>query len=100
MREVSVIQVPAGAYIIDVRETDEYNAVHARGVQHIPMGEIPHRLNEINTDEDIYVICQAGMRSAKVVEFLATQGIEAINIAGGTNAWLEANLPHEIPTDN
>lgn len=95
MRRVAVTAVPKGAQLIDVREPEEWAEVHAAGAKHIPMMQVPGRIDELNLDEDIYVICAAGGRSAKVVEYLAAQGIAAINVEGGTGAWVAAGLPTE-----
>lgn len=96
MKEVSVHDVPADAQLIDVREPDEYAADHAAGTVHIPMGDIPSRADEIDPDRDIYVICKAGGRSAKVAQYLEqSRGWEAINVDGGTDAWRSAGLPME-----
>lgn len=84
-----------GATVVDVREPDEYAAAHAPGVLHIPLGEVPARVGELPADETIYVICQLGGRSAKAVEFLEARGLDAVNVAGGTAAWVEAGLPVE-----
>ena len=61
-------QVPAGAKIIDVREDNEWEAGHAVGATHIPLGELPGRLDEIDPDEDNYVICRSGGRSARAAD--------------------------------
>lgn len=95
MKEVAVNEVPAGAQLIDVRETDEYAEVRAQGAVNIPMSEFVGRINEIDLDRDIYVICKLGGRSAQVAEYLEQRGIEAINVNGGTNGWVAAGLPTE-----
>ncbi|WJZ03698.1 rhodanese-like domain-containing protein [Corynebacterium freiburgense] len=95
MRSVSVTEVPAGVQLIDVREPDEFAAGHAVGATNIPMSEFPSRVAEIDTESDIYVICQAGGRSAQVCEYLIARGLDPINIAGGTGAWITAGLPTE-----
>ena len=95
MREVDVTEVPQGAQFIDVREADEYAAGHAAGTVNIPMSEISTRVGELDAESDIYVICQLGGRSAKVTEFLTEQDFPAINVAGGTEAWITAGLPTE-----
>ncbi|MGJ8722629.1 MAG: rhodanese-like domain-containing protein [Salinibacterium amurskyense] len=41
----------------------------------------------------MYVICESGGRSAQAVEWLNTQGFDAVNIEGGTSAWRNAGLP-------
>lgn len=93
MREVSVQQVPADAQLVDVREISEFDEVHADTAVNIPLGQLADSAELLDTTKDIYVICQSGGRSAKAVELLAEQGIEAINVAGGTRAWVEAGLP-------
>lgn len=95
MKEVAVNEVPAGAQLIDVRETDEYAEVRAQGAVNIPMSEFVGRINEIDLDRDIYVICKLGGRSAQVAEYLEQRGIEAINVNGGTDGWGAAGLPTE-----
>jgi rhodanese-related sulfurtransferase len=92
---VEVNEVPAGAEVLDVREDYEWNEGHAAGARHIPMSEIPLRLGELDPDEDTYVICRTGGRSAQVAAFLVGQGYTAFNVAGGSGAWLEAGLPME-----
>lgn len=94
MKEVSVHEVPDNAQLIDVREPDEHAIDHAASAQLLPMSELTERINEIDGARDIYVICKSGGRSARVTEYLEqAQGWNAINVAGGTDAWREANLP-------
>ncbi|MCW4385714.1 rhodanese-like domain-containing protein [Salinibacterium sp. SYSU T00001] len=97
MRELSVTDVAAldSPVILDVRELDEYRAVRAPGVLHIPMGEIMERVDEIPVDETVYVICAVGGRSARVAQYLESRGIDAVNVEGGTIAWQQAGLPVE-----
>lgn len=84
-----------GCPVIDVREADEYAEVHAVGVTHIPLGTVPDRVADVPNDGPVYVICKSGGRSAKAVEFLRGQGIDAVNVSGGTLAWVEAGHPVE-----
>ena len=84
MKEVSVDKVPAGAQLIDVREDHEWNTEHAQGATHIPMGDLVERLDEIDSDQDIYVICHLGGRSMQVCQYLEpTKGWDVINVDGG-----------------
>ena len=82
-----------GALVIDVRRDDEYAAAHVPGVQLIPLDEVVERIDEVPTTDTVYVICATGARSARAVQHYRTQGIDAINVAGGTKAWMEAGLP-------
>ena len=97
MKEVSVDQVPADAQLIDVREPDEYAAVRAEGAVNIPLSEFVARTDEIDPDQDIYLICKSGGRSAQAGEYLeqARGWDNVINVAGGTTAWVEQGLPHQ-----
>ncbi len=95
--EIDVIELAArreaGAPLIDVREADEYRDAHVVGAHHIPLGEVVDRISEVPIDGTVYVICARGGRSAKAVEHYRSQGIDAVNVAGGTLAWIEAGQP-------
>jgi rhodanese-related sulfurtransferase len=83
-----------GAALIDVREPDEYEAGHVPGAQHIALATVPERLDELpQVDGPIYVICAKGGRSHRAAEFYRSKGIDAVNVAGGTSAWIEAGEP-------
>jgi thioredoxin 1 len=82
-----------GPHLVDVREHDEYRASRVPGAQHIPLGEVTQRVAEIPRSGTVYVICARGGRSARAVEHLRSQGIDAVNVAGGTIAWAEAGHP-------
>ena len=84
-----------GAPLVDVREPDEYAEVRAPGARLVPLGEVPDRLAEIPTDQTVYVICRSGGRSARAVEYLRANGVDAVNVTGGTLAWVESGAPVE-----
>ncbi|MGH3647483.1 MAG: rhodanese-like domain-containing protein [Micromonosporaceae bacterium] len=91
---VSVDQVPDGAVLLDVREPDEWEAGRAPDAIHVPMQEIPARLDDVPVDGDVVVVCRMGGRSAQVVNFLRAQGREnACNLDGGMRAWAKAGRP-------
>lgn len=77
--------------IVDVREPHEWQAGHAEGAIHIPMGEFVERLDEV--PDGAAIICRTGARSARVVAYLEQQGREAVNVAGGTVAWAAEGRP-------
>lgn len=87
------VQRQAGAPLIDVREDDEYQDAHVAGARHIPLGEVVDRVGEVPTEGTVYVICARGGRSAKAVEHYRSQGIDAVNVAGGTLGWIDAGQP-------
>lgn len=90
--------VERGAHVLDVRNPDEYAAAHVPGVQLIPLAELVDRVAEVPTDRTVYVICAVGGRSAKAAEFLRMQGIDAVNVAGGTKAWIASGRTVETGT--
>lgn len=81
--------------LIDVREPDEYAAGHAPGAINLPLSELTDRVGEVPRDTEVHVICQAGGRSAQATELLSAHGIDAVNIDGGTNAWIQQGHPLE-----
>jgi rhodanese-related sulfurtransferase len=85
----------AGAAVLDVRNPDEWQSVRVPGVQLIPLGELPEQVDAVPSSAPLYVICAVGGRSAKAAEFLRSTGIDAVNVAGGTRAWVEAGYPTE-----
>lgn len=92
---VSVDDVPENAAILDVREDDEWVLGRAAGAMHIPLGQLPDRFEELDPDTDYYVICRTGGRSMRAADFLVNRGYSALNVAGGSGAWLEAGRPME-----
>ena len=84
-----------GARLLDVREPDEVDEVRVAGGLRIPLQSLPERLAEIPLSGTLYVICAVGGRSQTAVEFLRANGIDAVNVAGGTNAWVAADFPTE-----
>lgn len=92
--EVSPDQV-GDDLLLDVREDDEWQAGHAPGAVHIPLGALPDRLAELPADRSIAVTCKAGGRAAKATELLVGQGRSARNVTGGMTAWQQAGLPME-----
>src|SRR5690242_3369684 len=85
---VNANEVPDDAYLLDVREDDEWVAGHAPQAAHVPMMEIPARVGELPEDRDIVVVCRVGGRSAQVVAYLRQQGFERVlNLDGGMLAW-------------
>jgi rhodanese-related sulfurtransferase len=84
-----------GAALIDVRQPDEWLASRAPGAALVPLAELPDRLAEVPDAGTVFVICAVGGRSAKAVELLRAHGVDAVNVAGGTRAWVAAGLPVE-----
>jgi rhodanese-related sulfurtransferase len=88
-------QRDAGVPVVDVRNPDEYEEAHIPGVTLIPMGDLVERVDEVPADGTVLVVCAVGSRSQRAAEWLRAQGIDAVNVAGGTMAWIDAGRPVE-----
>ena len=74
--------------VLDVREPFEWEIAHLAGARHIPLGQLPARLSELEGHADIVVYCHHGTRSARAVEFLRAAGYSKVrNLTGGIDAW-------------
>jgi rhodanese-related sulfurtransferase len=89
---VSADEVPEGAVVLDVREDDEWVHGHIEGATHIPMGDVPARLDEVPEADPLYVICRSGGRSARVAMWLNANGFDAVNVTG-MGDWEAAGKP-------
>lgn len=91
---VDAAGVADDAYLLDVREPDEWAAGHPPGAHHVPMMQIPTRADEVPTDRDVVVVCRVGGRSAQVVAYLKQRGFDNVyNLDGGMFAWAAAGRP-------
>lgn len=74
--------------LIDVREPHEWQIGHIPQAKLIPLGELPKRINELDSADEIIAHCKSGARSAKAVEFLQQSGFKKVrNMKGGILAW-------------
>lgn len=74
--------------VLDVREPFEYEIAHLGDAKLIPLGQLPSRVNELDTARPIVVYCHTGQRSAQAVRFLNGLGFKkAKNLKGGIKAW-------------
>ena len=93
--EISVSEAAAmrdaGAFVLDVREPDEWNESHIPGATLIPLGELASRVNEVPQDQEIVVVCRSGNRSQQGRDILLAAGLaNATSMAGGINEWKAA----------
>lgn len=88
----------AGAAVFDVREPDEHEEVRIPGVVLVPLATVPEAVEEFraaSAEQPVCVVCAVGGRSGQAVGFLRSHGVDAVNVAGGTNAWHESGRPVE-----
>ena len=83
--------------LLDVREPQEWDITHLENAKFIPLGDLPQRLNELDTADEIVAYCHHGMRSAKAIGFLQQMGFKKLkNLAGGIDAWA-VNVDTDMP---
>ena len=88
---------PGSIVLLDVREPYERRLAAIEPSLHIPMNEVPDRLEEIPKDREVVVYCHTGSRSLMVAGFLEGNGFLSVaNLAGGIDAWsvrVDPNVP-------
>ena len=102
-RAMTVEELEAGmkagrVNVLDVRGAGEWESGHLPGVPNIPLGYLQERWAELPPDGPVVVHCQSGGRSAIAISLLQARGREAINLAGGYDAWVRAGKPTELGT--
>jgi rhodanese-related sulfurtransferase len=84
----------AGAFILDVRQPDEWAAGHIPDATLIPLGELASRIAEVPKDRQVVVVCRSGNRSAQGRDILLGAGRPSVtSMAGGMNDWATAGYP-------
>ena len=74
--------------LLDVRESWEFSICKIKNSINISMSNPEKLINELNTDDEIIVICHHGMRSFQVCEFLEENGFkDVLNLDGGIDSW-------------
>ena len=83
------LDAKADIFILDVREPHEYQICNLKGYL-IPVGDLPKRVNELDSSREIIAHCRSGVRSAKAVNFLRRSGFRKVyNLTGGILAWAD-----------
>jgi rhodanese-related sulfurtransferase len=90
-------QVGTGVDLIDVRTPSEYREAHVEFARNVPLDRLDASAiaaaRNSRTGEPLYVICQSGSRGKRACDKLVATGLEAVNVEGGTLAWISAGLP-------
>ena len=79
--------------LIDVREPSELNEARVKGARHIPLGQLPAKLGDLDRDRPVAFLCRSGSRSAIATRSATKAGLDAANVKGGITAWARAGLP-------
>ena len=93
-------EVAADAFLLDVREDDEWRAGHVDGARHVPLMELQARVGELPQGAPITVVCRVGGRSAQATAWLVQQGYDAVNLDGGLVAWASDGRALVCDADN
>ncbi len=79
---------PDPMVVIDVRNIDEYRSGHIEGSMLIPLDELPYRVDSIDRDSDVVLVCRSGNRSSQACELLRERGFARIqSLEGGLSSW-------------
>jgi rhodanese-related sulfurtransferase len=94
-REEARKLIDEGAQLVDVRADHEWEAGRIAGAAHVPLPELPQRLEEIDKDRPVVVYCRGGNRSTMATDALAEAGYEALKLREGIVGWSEDDRPLE-----
>lgn len=83
--------------LLDVREDDEWSAGRIDGALHIPLGQLPARVAELDRDRPVVTVCRSGGRASKAAELLTRAGLDAQTMDGGMTQWANSGLPVTTP---
>ena len=81
--------LPDELSVLDVREAFEWEHGHIEGAIHIPLMDLPERLDEVSGGQTL-VVCKVGSRSAHAAAYLLEQGYDVVNLDGGMLDWSAA----------
>jgi rhodanese-related sulfurtransferase len=101
VREIDTTALAAatrdGAVVVDVREAHEYVEGHVPCATLVPLSAIGRHARDLRRqahgNRPVYLICRTGVRSANAARILEVAGVDAVSVAGGTQAWKAAGLP-------
>lgn len=89
--------IESGATVLDVRMPEELELAALAGATHIPLGELPDRIGELNPGAPIAILCHHGVRSERAARFLERNGFgDVSHLAGGIDAW-SAEVDPAVP---
>jgi rhodanese-related sulfurtransferase len=77
----------SAAYLLDVREPDEFAAGHIAGATNVPLSQLRNRVTEVPRDRQVWVYCAAGQRAYFAQRLLRQRGVDARNLSGGYTTW-------------
>ncbi|GGH21869.1 rhodanese-like domain-containing protein [Paenibacillus segetis] len=75
--------------IVDVREPAEWVEGHIAGAKHIPLGQLIERMDELDKNQEMIIVCRSGGRSGLACELLSENGFDVVNMTGGLMSWTD-----------
>ena len=78
--------------LLDVREPDEWQAGHAPDAVHVPLAALAASLGDLDKTRPVVAVCRVGGRSERAAAVLLQRGYDAVNLAGGMQAWDAAGM--------
>jgi rhodanese-related sulfurtransferase len=94
-REEARKLVADGAQLVDVRADHEWEAGRISGATHVPLAQLPERLDEIDKDRSVVLYCRGGNRSSMAAAALTDAGYDAVKLTEGIVGWSDDDLPLE-----
>lgn len=94
-RQVHVHDIPPDAFLLDVRESEEWELGSIPGSTHIPLDSLRHRLGEIPLDRPVVVFCAQGQRAYSAERMLRQKGYDVKNLSGGFTTWSMFHPPSQ-----
>jgi rhodanese-related sulfurtransferase len=79
--------------LIDVREREEVAAVGVAGAVNLPLGSLAGSFERIDRGRPVAFLCRSGARSGRAARAALAAGFDAVNVAGGIQAWTNQGLP-------
>jgi len=90
----TILAAQPSASVVDVRTPVEFAEVHVPQARSVPLDELKPDALQLQKDQPVYLLCRSGGRATKAAEKFAKAGFaQPVVVAGGTLAWIEANLP-------
>ena len=83
LEDVNTISKDKSVVLLDVRTVGEFSRGHIDGFKNIPVDELRERINEVEKEKPVYLICQSGLRSYIASRILEGNGYETYNFSGG-----------------
>jgi adenylyltransferase/sulfurtransferase len=85
-----------GIKVIDVREPDEHEIAHIKGIPLVPLSTLPQKFTDLDPNTQYYIHCKSGVRSMKALKFLREQGFKYLkSVKGGISAWSD-EIDHSV----